>query len=431
MSAGLFGKLPAKRDFVAANAARRFLEVWEPWLQAGVATSRQMLGDELERGLQPRADLALLAGRGLLRRGDDRRFHALDRRRRPIVPARRFRRRRRGVSPAAGTRTERRVVRSGRGDSARRARPGRDARGRRRQGRCSMPAPALLPRSAVVAGFRELPEGGVVVRNVDRQISLAFLAARRFGHRRAFASQSFWWTIGGEGFPPVALSAVGLPPPDSIRRHADRRLRRRRAGRSEGGDMTKRLRVSDGVRHRCRSGARAQRGQCSRPAGHRALGGRRRHGRTWRRRRRERRRRRRAEDRRRRAPPPRACSPNSKPKIAARQRRSARAGPGARGAILGTTLVALMVHGTHFACVWCGDSRVYLRRNGKLAQISRDHSEVQELIDRGVLRKEEAKTWPRRNVVTRALGATDEPELEIVDGPAYARRPVPCCAATG
>ena len=89
------------------------------------------------------------------------------------------------------------------------------------------------------------------------------------------------------------------------------------------------------------------------------------------------------------------------------------------GGILGTTLAALMVHGTHFACVWCGDSRVYLRRNGKLAQISRDHSEVQELIDRGVLRKEEAKTWPRRNVVTRALGATDEPELEIVDGPAY------------
>ena len=44
MSAGLFGKLPAKRDFVAANAPRRFLEVWEPWLQAGVATSKQILG---------------------------------------------------------------------------------------------------------------------------------------------------------------------------------------------------------------------------------------------------------------------------------------------------------------------------------------------------------------------------------------------------
>jgi len=89
------------------------------------------------------------------------------------------------------------------------------------------------------------------------------------------------------------------------------------------------------------------------------------------------------------------------------------------GAILGTTLVALMVHGPHFACVWCGDSRVYLRRNGILSQVSRDHSEVQELVDRGLLRKEEAMTWARRNVVTRALGATDQAELEIVDGPAY------------
>jgi type VI secretion system protein ImpM len=50
------------------------------------------------------------------------------------------------------------------------------------------------------------------VRDIDRRISLAFLAARRVGHRRAFASQSFWWTIGGQGFPPLALSEVGLPP---------------------------------------------------------------------------------------------------------------------------------------------------------------------------------------------------------------------------
>ncbi len=41
MSAGLFGKLPAKRDFVAVNAPRRFLETWEPWLQSSVATSKQ------------------------------------------------------------------------------------------------------------------------------------------------------------------------------------------------------------------------------------------------------------------------------------------------------------------------------------------------------------------------------------------------------
>ena len=92
-----------------------------------------------------------------------------------------------------------------------------------------------------------------------------------------------------------------------------------------------------------------------------------------------------------------------------------------RGAeVMGTTLAALMVHGAHFACVWCGDSRVYLRRQAQLSQISRDHSEVQELIERGVLDKDEARIWPRRNVVTRALGVADQPELEIVDGPAYA-----------
>jgi protein phosphatase len=89
-------------------------------------------------------------------------------------------------------------------------------------------------------------------------------------------------------------------------------------------------------------------------------------------------------------------------------------------AIFGTTLVALMVYGNHFACVWCGDSRCYLLRDGKLSRVSRDHSEVQELIDRGLLLADEAKDWPRRNVVTRALGATDEAELEMVDGPACA-----------
>jgi protein phosphatase len=87
--------------------------------------------------------------------------------------------------------------------------------------------------------------------------------------------------------------------------------------------------------------------------------------------------------------------------------------------VVGTTLVALMVHGAHFACVWCGDSRAYLRRDGVLWQISRDHSEVQELIDRGLLDEDGARTFPGRNVVTRALGATDHAELDLVDGRIY------------
>lgn len=88
------------------------------------------------------------------------------------------------------------------------------------------------------------------------------------------------------------------------------------------------------------------------------------------------------------------------------------------GSLIGTTLVAMLIFDSHFACVWCGDSRAYLLRGGVLTQISRDHSEVQDLIDRGLVGVEEARTWPGRNVVTRALGATDLPDLEIVDGPA-------------
>ena len=82
--------------------------------------------------------------------------------------------------------------------------------------------------------------------------------------------------------------------------------------------------------------------------------------------------------------------------------------------IVGTTLVAILVFGAHFACLWCGDSRAYLWRDGALRQITRDHSETQDLVDRGVLDPDEAKHWPRRSVLTRALGATDAPELDLV-----------------
>ena len=82
--------------------------------------------------------------------------------------------------------------------------------------------------------------------------------------------------------------------------------------------------------------------------------------------------------------------------------------------VMGTTLVAILIFGQHFACLWCGDSRAYLLRRGAIRQLTRDHSETQDLVDRGVLDKEEAKTWPRRSVLTRALGATETPMLDLV-----------------
>jgi protein phosphatase len=87
-----------------------------------------------------------------------------------------------------------------------------------------------------------------------------------------------------------------------------------------------------------------------------------------------------------------------------------------RGATMGATLVVLLVHRRHFACVWSGDSRIYLVRSGQITQISRDHTEVQDMVDRGLLTAEEAKRSPRRHVITHAIGVHETPELDIESG---------------
>lgn len=86
------------------------------------------------------------------------------------------------------------------------------------------------------------------------------------------------------------------------------------------------------------------------------------------------------------------------------------------GATIGSTLAALLAFESQYACMWAGDSRIYMLRNGKLSQLSRDHTEMQDLIDRGLLSPDQAAAWPRRNVVTRAIGAVDDPALDIAHG---------------
>lgn len=89
---------------------------------------------------------------------------------------------------------------------------------------------------------------------------------------------------------------------------------------------------------------------------------------------------------------------------------AARRGP---RAMIVSTVAVLLARDGHFACLWAGDSRIYLLREGQLQQVTRDHSLVQEMVDAGALRPEEAEGHPRSNVITRAVGVeTEALELE-------------------
>jgi serine/threonine protein phosphatase PrpC len=75
-----------------------------------------------------------------------------------------------------------------------------------------------------------------------------------------------------------------------------------------------------------------------------------------------------------------------------------------------------------------GDSRTYSWDGRTLAQLSVDHSAVQEMVDLGQITKEQAERHPHRNVVTRALGAEDEVDADIWILPARARQTFLLCS---
>jgi serine/threonine protein phosphatase PrpC len=85
------------------------------------------------------------------------------------------------------------------------------------------------------------------------------------------------------------------------------------------------------------------------------------------------------------------------------------------GAVIGSTVTILLISEDHYACLWAGDSRLYLVSHGTIRQVSRDHTEVEEMLANGTVTLEEARRWPT-NVITKAVGVQDDPELEIVTG---------------
>ena len=79
---------------------------------------------------------------------------------------------------------------------------------------------------------------------------------------------------------------------------------------------------------------------------------------------------------------------------------------------IGCTFIIFLSDGTYSACLWAGDSRLYLLRDENLYQVTNDHSVVNELVARGVISEAESHEHPQAHVVTRALGASDSIALE-------------------
>lgn len=80
--------------------------------------------------------------------------------------------------------------------------------------------------------------------------------------------------------------------------------------------------------------------------------------------------------------------------------------------VMGSTVTVMVARAEKMAVLWAGDSRIYRLRDGELARLTEDHSRVAELVSAGQLSEEEAESHPEANVITRAVGAHTEIDVD-------------------
>lgn len=84
---------------------------------------------------------------------------------------------------------------------------------------------------------------------------------------------------------------------------------------------------------------------------------------------------------------------------------------------MGTTVVALVIRPPHAYVAHVGDSRAYLVRSGSIRQLTKDHSLVQQWVDQGVMKPDEARHSGRKNVLTRVVGSREDVEIDLLSPP--------------
>ncbi|MCX7612111.1 MAG: Stp1/IreP family PP2C-type Ser/Thr phosphatase [Ignavibacterium sp.] len=82
---------------------------------------------------------------------------------------------------------------------------------------------------------------------------------------------------------------------------------------------------------------------------------------------------------------------------------------------MGSTAVVLLIREDNAYYAHVGDSRIYLIRENKIYQLTKDHSLVQQLVDSGIIDEEAAKSHPQKNVISRSLGADGKNQPDIAE----------------
>ncbi|HVV94240.1 MAG TPA: type VI secretion system-associated protein TagF [Hyphomicrobiales bacterium] len=208
MRAGLFGKLPAKRDFVALAAPRAFLTVWERWLQGGVSASRQELGPAWQDAFlrapiwrfwlgaeisgAPVVGAFMPSVDGVGRYFPLSVFAAAEEG--DVLPPPE-------LAPQEDWFAAAEEVLLGALDTEARYEDVVAA-----LGGLPFPSVALAPPE----GTSRLPRGPMMSTAGG---AAGFAAARIADHARFYGAATYWWTIGGEGFAPALLAEHRMPDP--------------------------------------------------------------------------------------------------------------------------------------------------------------------------------------------------------------------------
>jgi len=212
MQCGLYGKLPSKRDFIAIGTPRDFLGVWEPWMQGGLSASRHSLGDQWQQAFLTApiwrfwlgAELcgtsilgAFMPSLDAIGRYFPLTLIAYSDPGRTIPPPE--------LDPqdawfdAAEQYLLSILDQSATFETA--------TTGLQTLVRPSDDAPAARRNDIIEM------KGGMVAQVHQRALPELFAALRCADFADIYAAATFWWTIGGENYPPLAMSARRMPDP--------------------------------------------------------------------------------------------------------------------------------------------------------------------------------------------------------------------------